>query len=98
MTFLIAHVVRGVPEFAVAACLDEGTESDPGPWWITTGGWRAYPYWVCPFRELMMLTNGTSVPLFLPEAPDDWPDFHKKQDRSIKVKRSTKINLEELGL
>lgn len=101
MTYLIAHVVRGVPEFAIAEEL-EGTDSDPGPWWITTGGWRAYPYWVCALDELRVLSNSTTVPLFLPEAPPDWPDFMKKQVRDTKVSRKqtkvSKIDLEELGL
>ena len=49
-----------------------------------------------------MLINETPVPLFLPDAPDDWPDFMKKQEREPKVSRKhtkvSKIDLEELGL
>ena len=99
MTFLIAHVVHGVPEFAIAERLEEGTPSDPGPWWITTtGGWRVRPYWTWPLNELFIKSCDSLCSLFLPDAPDGWPDFFKKEERRSKPQRSTKINLEELGL
>ena len=43
--YLILHKVRGEPAFDIATQIEEGTASDPGPWWIIpTSGHRAYPY------------------------------------------------------
>ena len=42
--YLILHKVRGIPAFDIAERLEQGTASDPGPWWIIpTSGHRAYP-------------------------------------------------------
>jgi len=101
MSHLIAHVVRGMPEFAIAEKLD-GTPSDPGPWWITTtGGWRVRPYWTWPLNELFIKSCDSLCSLFLPDAPADWPDFFKQErpkPKSQRFQRPTKIDLEELGL
>lgn len=94
MSHLIAHVVNGKAEFAIAEKMD----MEDGPWWITTGGWRAWPYWTWPLNELFIKSFDDLCPLFLPDAPAGWPDFSKKEERRSKPQRSTKIDLAELGL
>jgi len=91
MNYLILHLVRGEPTYDIAEEA-EGTEGDPGPWFITTGGWRAYPYWVC---ELPILLKGLVVPP--PKAPEGWRDFIEIKQAPVKRKLES-INLEELGL
>jgi hypothetical protein len=94
MIYLIAHLVRGKPTYDIAESMD-GTESDPGPWFITSIGWRAYPYWQKPLGEIM---HGYQ----LPDPPDviAWPDYIQKQKSREKVAKPLRqpIDLEELGL
>lgn len=81
--FLILHKVRGEPAFDIAIILTkEGTNTDPGPWWIIpTSGHRAYPVW---YFQLKMVDDDITYDAMQLEIPDDWPDHYQYDlDRSI---------------
>jgi hypothetical protein len=101
--YLIAHLVRGEATFDVAVRLEEGSQSDPGPWWITSVGWRAWPYWTHPLGMLLVETEDAIMHLILPKVPDiiAVPDYILKQkprEAYTKPMRGKPIDLEELGL
>lgn len=102
--YLIAHKVRGEPAFDIAErmrcpiCDERGeffqrpdcNECDgEGFWWIlSSGGWRAHPYWHC---ELNLLIKEIDVPLS--QIPEDWPDLFSVNDR-----KHVSLNLDEYGI
>jgi hypothetical protein len=97
---LIAHKVRGEQAFDIAVLIEEGTESDPGPWWITSVGHRAWPYWCHPLSLVLLEDVEAIVPLSWPKMPASWPDYISKQKKPepkpVRIRQP--INLEELGL
>lgn len=50
--YLIAHLVRGEPAFDIAIQLQIGDEDG---WIIPTSGHRAYPFFVLPLNEMMVM-------------------------------------------
>lgn len=103
--YLIAHKVRGRLAFDIAVKLDQGTTTDPGPWWIIeTSGHRAYPYWMVNLNQLTVEPRYPSIrsPLdAVPSLPDGLRDHFevksspKNEMQSIKT---LELDLEELGL
>jgi len=92
--WLICHLVRGEPTYDIAEDV-EGTPSDPGPWYITSVGWRAYPYWV---HELDDLFNRARIIELNAKPTGDWPDYIKKQSSPKSKPKPQPIDLNELGL
>lgn len=64
--YLIAHLVRGEPTFAIA------TRDENNEFWIEPSiGHRVYPYWFTLLGPLLADIAGCG-----PEVPtEDWPDF-----------------------
>ena len=79
--YLILHKVRGEPAFDIATRSEEGTASDPGPWWIIpTSGHRAYPYRYWRWSDLY---SGSDIDCPKPEyvfnnvdPPEGLPDHY----------------------
>ena len=79
--YLILHKVRGEPAFDIATQIEEGTASDPGPWWIIpTSGHRAYPYRHWSMSDLY---SGSEMDLSKlqyvfnnVDPPEGWPDHY----------------------
>ena len=79
--YLILHKVRGEPAFDIATQIEEGTASDPGPWWIIpTSGHRAYPYRYWRWSDLY---SGSEMDLSKlqyvfnnVDPPEGWPDHY----------------------
>lgn len=93
--YLILHKVRGEPAFDIAIQWGEGTESDPGPWWIIpTSGHRAYPYGYARLNsiELHELLCGHVT------MPDDWPDHYQCTKEHPKPTGIGRALLAKLGL
>jgi hypothetical protein len=78
-SYLILHLVRGEPEFAVAVRFERHGEV----WWVvSSSGHRAWPYKKWPLADLADVSdinyNGFhDRPInFLDTIPADWPDHY----------------------
>lgn len=120
-TVLIAHKVRGKLQFDVAeecpchVCADHAEEvkkdcdfcNGKRVWYVTVGGWRAYPFWTHPLHELHGPLNLSIREMVgTDEAPESVQDFfiiHDRQVRATRAREKVKpvtldLTLEDLGL
>lgn len=95
-SFLIVHKVDGKPSFDIAKQLNQGTPSDPGPWWILVDGHRAYPYFTIPLEDLQV--RGTPFFEAMPDMPEGIRDFYVMTQPEKPQRKIEELDLTELGL